>query len=68
MKSEKNVIGQEKNLFAIGVMFFILGVFSIVLWSDVSLAEKMGMFVLGFGSGRTRGILDLQAEWIIGSL
>jgi hypothetical protein len=39
MKSEKNVVGQEKNLFAIGVMFFILAVvFSIVLWSDVSLA------------------------------
>jgi hypothetical protein len=41
-----------KNLFALATMFLVLAAaFSVVFWSEVSLAAKIGMFVLGFGSG-----------------
>ena len=37
-------------------MFFVFAAaFSVVFWVDVSLAAKIGLFVLGFGSGVTAG-------------
>ena len=46
------MIKSGRNLFALTMMFFVFAlVFSIVFWSDVSLAARIGMFVLGFGSG-----------------
>ena len=52
MRSDKNILGQGKNLFALAIMFFIFAaVFSIIFWPEVSLAAKIGMFALGFGSG-----------------
>jgi hypothetical protein len=45
MKSPKVLIG-------LSIMFFVIAVaLSMVIWNDVSLAAKMGLFVLGFGSG-----------------
>jgi hypothetical protein len=40
----------------LSIMFFVFAVvFSIVIWRDVSLAAKIGFFVLGFGSGVAAG-------------
>ena len=45
-----------KNWLGLALMFFVFAVaFSIVFWSDVSMAAKIGMFALGFGSGSTFG-------------
>ena len=45
-----------KNLLGVAIMFLVFAVvFSIVFWSDVSTAAKIGMFVLGFGSGGAFG-------------
>ncbi len=45
-----------KNLVGLSIMFFVFAaVFSVVFWQDVSLAAKIGLFVLGFGSGSTFG-------------
>ena len=45
MKSGNNWLG-------IAIMFFVLAVaLSLVIWAEVSLAAKIGMFALGFGSG-----------------
>ena len=48
----------KSNSFLIGlsILFFVLAVaLALVLWADVSLAAKIGFFVLGFGSGVTAG-------------
>jgi hypothetical protein len=49
MKSNNILIG-------LSIMFFLIAVaLSVVIWSDVSLAAKIGLFVLGFGSGVAAG-------------
>ena len=43
-------------LIGLSILFFVLAAaFSLVFWADVSLAPKIGFFVLGFGSGVTAG-------------
>ena len=47
MKNKKSFLGTA-------ALFFVLAaVFSIVFWQDGSLAAKIGLFTLGFGSGIT---------------
>jgi hypothetical protein len=49
MKSNNILIG-------LSILFFILAAaLSLVFWADVSVAAKIGFFVLGFGSGVTAG-------------
>ena len=49
MKSNNILIG-------LSILFFVLAAaFSLVFWADVSLAAKIALFVLGFGSGVTAG-------------
>lgn len=46
----------RNRLLALAIMFFIFAAaFSVMFWSEVSLAAQIGMFVLGFGSGVTFG-------------
>jgi len=46
----------NKNLMGMSILFIVFAVvFSVVIWGDVSLAAKIGFFVLGFGSGVTAG-------------
>ena len=45
-----------KNFLGLAIMFFVFATaFSIIFWADVSMAAKIGMFALGFGSGVTFG-------------
>ncbi len=45
-----------KNFLALSILFFVFAlVFSVVFWQDVSFAAKIGLFVLGFGSGIMMG-------------
>lgn len=49
MKSSNALIG-------LSIMFFVFAAaFSVVFWADVSLAAKVGLFILGFASGVTAG-------------
>jgi hypothetical protein len=49
MKSSNYLIG-------LSILFFVFAAaFSVVFWADVSLAAKIGLYVLGFGSGVTAG-------------
>ena len=49
MKSNNMLIG-------LSILLLVLAAaFSLVFWADVSLAAKIGLFVLGFGSGVTAG-------------
>jgi len=49
MKSNNMLIG-------LSILLFVLAAaLSLVFWADVSLAAKIGLFVLGFGSGVTAG-------------
>ena len=49
MKSNNTLIG-------LSILFFVLAAaFSLVFWADVSLAAKIALFVLGFGSGVMAG-------------
>ena len=49
MKSNNTLIG-------LSILFFVLAAaFSLEFWADVSLAAKIALFVLGFGSGVTAG-------------
>ncbi len=46
----------KRNFVGLSIMFFVFAVtFSIIFWEDVSLAAKIGLFVLGFGSGMMAG-------------
>jgi len=46
----------NNNLIILSILFFVLaGGFSVLFWGDVSLVAKIGLFVLGFGSGVTAG-------------
>jgi hypothetical protein len=43
-------------LIILSILFFVLaGGFSVVFWGDISLVAKIGLFVLGFGSGVAAG-------------
>jgi len=46
----------KNNLIILSILFVVLaGGFSVLFWGDVSLVAKIGLFVLGFGSGVTAG-------------
>jgi hypothetical protein len=46
----------SNNLIILAIVFFVFAAgFSVVFWGEVSLAAKIGLFVLGFGSGVTAG-------------
>ena len=48
----ENVVKPGRNQLALAIAFFVFAAaFSVIFWGDVSLAAKIGMFVLGFGSG-----------------
>jgi len=50
------VMKSNNYLIGLSILFLVLAVaFSVVFWADVSLVAKIGMFVLGFGSGVTAG-------------
>jgi hypothetical protein len=53
----KEVFPMKPNRFLIlSIVFLILaGAFSVLFWGDVSLVAKIGLFILGFGSGVTAG-------------
>ena len=43
-------------LIILSILFFVFaGIFSVLFWEDISLVAKLGLFVLGFGSGVTAG-------------
>lgn len=43
-------------LISLSIVFFVFAAaFSVVFWGEVSLAAKIGLFALGFGSGVTAG-------------
>ena len=43
-------------LIILSIVFLVFaGAFSVVFWGDVSLVAKIGLFVLGFGSGVAAG-------------
>jgi hypothetical protein len=47
----------SQSLIIASIVFFVFAVvFSVVIWSDVSLAAKIGFFALGFGSGVSAGL------------
>jgi len=54
----KGGLAMKSNNYLIGlsILFFVFAVaFSVMFWADVSLVAKIGLFVLGFGSGVTAG-------------
>ena len=57
-KIQKGVLAMKSSNYLIGlsILFFVFAAaFSVVFWGDVSLAAKIGLYVLGFGSGVTAG-------------
>ena len=43
-------------LIVLSILFLVIaGSVSVVFWGDISLAAKIGLFALGFGSGVTAG-------------
>jgi hypothetical protein len=49
-------MGSGNNLAVIAILFFVFAAaFSVIFWEDASAAAKIGMFVLGFGSGSAFG-------------
>jgi len=57
----------DRNLLGLSIMFFVLAVaLALLFWSDVSLAAKIGMFALGFGSGIMAGQMIVQRSTKIG--
>jgi hypothetical protein len=46
---------RSRNRFlALAIMFFVFAAaFSVIFWSEVSLAAQIGMYVLGLGTGVT---------------
>ena len=43
-------------LIILSILFLVFaGVFSVVFWGDIALVAKIGLFILGFGSGVTAG-------------
>jgi hypothetical protein len=46
----------NNNLIILSILFLVFaGSFSVLFWGDISLAAKIGLFALGFGSGLTAG-------------
>jgi hypothetical protein len=55
----KGGLAMKSNNYLIGlsILFFVFAAaLSLMFWADVSLAAKIGLFVLGLGSGVTAGI------------
>ena len=51
----------NRSLLVMSILFFVFAAaFSVVFWEDVSMAAKIGLFVLGFGSGVAAG------QWLAG--
>jgi hypothetical protein len=51
-------------LIVLSIVFLVFaGGFSVVFWGDVSLVAKIGLFVLGFGSGVTAGQWFAKRHW-----
>ena len=49
-------MNSNNMLIGLSILLFVLAAaLSLVFWADVSLAAKIGLFVLGFGSGVTAG-------------
>jgi hypothetical protein len=49
-------MNSNNMLIGLSILFLVLAAaLSLVFWADVSLAAKIGLFVLGFGSGVTAG-------------
>jgi hypothetical protein len=49
-------VKSNNYLIILSIMFLVLaGGFSVLFWGDVSSVAKIGLFVLGFGSGVTVG-------------
>jgi hypothetical protein len=56
MHKEGLAMKSNYYLIILSILFFVLAAaVSAVFWADVSLAAKIGLFVLGFGSGVTAG-------------
>jgi hypothetical protein len=58
MRRRKGVLAMKSNnyLIILSILFFVFaGGFSVVFWGDISLAAKIGLFALGFGSGLAAG-------------
>jgi len=54
----KGSLAMKSNIYLIilSILFFVFaGIFSVLFWEDISLVAKIGLFVLGFGSGVTAG-------------
>jgi hypothetical protein len=54
----KGGLATKSNTYPIilSILFLVLaGGFSVVFWGDISLVAKIGLFVLGFGSGVAAG-------------
>lgn len=48
------------SLVGISILFLVFAIaFSIIFWQMVPMAAKIGLFILGFGSGVTAG------QWIV---
>jgi predicted Na+-dependent transporter len=46
----------NNSLIILAIVFFVFAAaLSVVMWAEVSWAAKIGLFVLGFGSGVTAG-------------
>jgi hypothetical protein len=49
---------ESRNVFiGLSILFLVIAAaLSVAIWSDVSLAAKIGFFAFGFGSGVTAGL------------
>ena len=53
----------NNSLIIMAVMFLLFAtVSSVVIWSDVSMAAKIGFFAFGYGVGITTGILIARRQ------
>lgn len=53
----------NNSLIIMAVMFLLFAtVSSVVIWSDVSIAAKIGFFAFGYGAGITTGILIARRQ------
>ena len=53
----------NNSLIIMAVMFLLFAtVSSVVIWSDVSTAAKIGFFAFGYGTGITTGILIARRQ------
>ena len=53
----------NNSLIIMAVMFLLFAtVSSVVIWSDVSIAAKIGFFAFGYGAGITTGVLIARRQ------